>query len=126
MTNCRDDRDAAPRDRASHLRFVEGPQVLERASPATDDHHVNARFVGDPVQRSSDRAGGALSLDPRRADQHLHRWVPSRQHMQNVTDGRAIEGRHDSDPPRQDGQRALSGGIEQAFFFKRAFQLLEG
>ncbi len=112
------------RDRAlgggpHHDLLVEAPQILDRAAAAGDDQHVRPRDrpVGrqrvEAADRGRDLLGRALALHAHRPDKH-RAGKAVLQPVEDVADHRAGRRGHDADDPRQVGQRALAGGIEQA------------
>jgi hypothetical protein len=121
----RDDRDRAGGDGAHDLLFVEGPQILDRAAAARDDHQIG--LVRHPIEAAH---GGR---DLRRSPLPLHRHRPDddmagaaiRQAVKNVANDGAGRRSHHADPARQEGQPLLALGIEQAFGGKRPAALVE-
>ena len=113
--------------------------AMARASPSSLKHHRSsaeppprARITtstsgtaATDAQRRHDGQGRALPLDGRGGQQDRHREPPVG-HPDDVADDRPARRGHDPDPPRQEGQGALSLGREQPLGRQLALQLLEG
>src|SRR5262249_6030550 len=105
--------------------FVERPEVFERSAAAREDDDLYARHSRQLTQSLRDLGGGAVALHAGRADDDVHVRVASAQDLDDIAHGGAVERRDDADFPRQERQRTLALGSEQAFGFELVLQLLE-
>jgi hypothetical protein len=121
----RHDRCPARGDRARDDLLVEGPQVLERAAAAADDDHVGARVAVRARKPARDLLGRADALD---ADGHEDDLAPRET---AVDDGHEVAHRgprlrrDEADAPREEGQRDLPRGVEEARGLETPAHLLE-
>ena len=72
MAYGRDDGNRRRGYRAHHLFLIEGPEILDRPSPASDDQQIG-RFgeVGEAAHRRRDLRSGTLPLHCHRPQQHM-------------------------------------------------------
>ncbi len=70
--------------------------------------------------------GGALALHARRPNHDVRVRIASSQHVDDVADRGAVEGRHDADLARQRRQRPLARGVEQPLGLQALLELIEG
>ena len=61
-------------DRSRHGLLIEGPQIFDRSSAASDDDDINARHLTDRRQCSRDVRGGTGALDAGRAEHDVRVW----------------------------------------------------
>ena len=115
MPHGRDHRNRACRDGADHYFLVEGPEVLDRAAAARDDHQVGPlvrRQGRETLHRIGHLLGRALALDQHGPDQDVAGKAIG-QAVEDVADHRPGGRGDDADPARQEGQRALAIPVEQ-------------
>ena len=121
----RDDRHGAVGDRAHQALVAEREQVLEAAAPAGDHDHVDLGLAAEDAQRLDHGAGGARALDVGLRDEHVRRREARLDRGQHVALGGGVVAGHEADPARQEGQRPLALGGEQAFGGQLLLQPLE-
>ena len=117
-------------DGADHLLLVERPQILDRAAAARDDHQVGR---GDrPAGRSASKprtAAATCSAAPSpwtgTGQTHDMARAAVREPVEDVADHRAGRRGDDADHPRQERQRPLALGVEQALGGERPAALVE-
>ena len=115
----------APGNRPRRDFLVERPEIFNRAAPASDDDHVDARNLADGRHRAGDIERGAFALHAGRTNHDVRVRVAAPQHLDDVAHGRALERRHEADLPRQHGQPALAPLVEQSFGSQTLLQLVE-
>ena len=119
VTDRADHGNGAIRDSAHHDLLVEAPQVLDRTAAARYDHQIGAvwmmlRHGGETAHCAGNLLRRALSLDQHGPHDHPAREA-IREPMEDIANHRA-RGRGDhADGPREEGQRSLAVGSEQAF-----------
>ncbi len=126
VPNRRDDREFGCRDGAGEGFVVEACEVLDR--PATPGNENQVRLLGMLVKESDAGCDGARALGAlhqRGIDQQVKPSVAAADDfddvVQNGTGGRG----HDADATGEGGQRALAGGIEEAFSFELVAELFK-
>src|SRR6266404_3931122 len=113
-------------DGADNFFFVEGPEIFERAAAARDDQHVYDFAAIEELNGANDLRGGAVALDAHGIKGQVHIAEASAQDAHHVSDGRAAWRGDEADAAGEKRQRLLAVGIEEAFGFEAAFELLEG
>jgi hypothetical protein len=126
VSNRRDHRYGTGHDRARDHLLVEGPQVFQGAAPTPDDDHIHIADLADGPEPTRNIECCTLTLDARRTNHDMHVRVPPPQHVDDVTNGGAVERGHYTDLARQDRKRALSALIEQSFGPESLPELVEG
>ena len=105
--------------------FVEGPQIFERAAAARENQHIH-RFHGiEELHRLDDFLCGAFALDPHRKHREMDVGKAAPEDAHDVAHRGSSRRGDEADAAREERQRLLPGGSEQAFGFKPLFQLIE-
>jgi hypothetical protein len=125
MTHRRDRGHSAPRNGARDDFFVEGPEILDRAAAAPDDHNVNALHLADRGHRPCNVERRAFALYARRTNDDVGVRVAAPQHFDDVAHGSAVERRDNADLARQCRQRPLATLVEEPFARQPLLQLIE-
>ena len=121
----RDHRNGRRHDRARHTLLVEAPQVLQ-AAPATA--HNQGIQSAPPVEHLDARhhlLGRPGALHHSRREDEMDVGKASRNHVQNITDGRPRGRGHHADMTRQQRQGALAVGLKEALRLEALLELLE-
>ncbi len=101
-------------DGAGDGLVVEGPEVLDAATAAGDDQHVDAGSAGGG-DGGADLRRRRIALDQGRKDVHGHVGRAPRQGGEDVAQRGRLGRGDDADAARQARQGALAFGREQAF-----------
>src|SRR5207247_11161415 len=106
--------------------FVKVPQTYERAAAALYNQHIH-RFHGiEELHRLDDFLCGAFALDPHRKHREMDVGKAAPEDAHDVAHRGSSRRGDEADAAREERQRLLPGGSEQAFGFKPLFQLIEG
>ena len=121
-----DDGDRAGRDRPDEPLVAEREQILEAAAAAREDDHVHAGLLAERPQRVDDPAGGPRALHVRLGDEHVRRGEAPLDRGEDVALRGGVVAGDEPDPARQERQRALALGGEQALGGELRLEALEG
>ena len=125
MADGRDHRCLARAHGAHEGLVVEAPEVLHRASAATDDDQVDAGDGVGLLQALDDRARAGVALDTRGDEPGRAAPAAGPEHFDEIVPDRADLGGHERDDLGEFGQRAFELILEQPFGFQLGLQLLE-
>ena len=124
VSDRRDDGSPALEDRLGDALLIEGPEVLQGPSAAADDDHVHPLLVEGP-DPAHDAVGGRVSLHDGRVEDDLQKGIPPLRDLDDVPDGGACGGCHDSQRPDILRKGLLVAGIEHALLLQLLFEQLE-
>jgi hypothetical protein len=131
MTDGGDHGEPAGGNGTSNALAVEGGKVFEGAASAGEDNEVDWRGtveggVIELVDRGFDFGGGLVALDRDWDKENAQAGVTAGDDVEEVANDGAGGGSDDADGARKCRERALTGGVEEAFGLKAFFELLEG
>ena len=120
-----DDRHRARSHRAHEPLVAERQQILEAAATAREHDHVDLRLLAERVERVDDPERGPRPLDVRLGDEHVRRGEPALDGRDDVALRGGVVAGDEPDPPREERQRPLPLGGEQALGGERRLEPLE-
>ena len=122
-----DDGDVRGGDGAGEGFVVEGPEVFGGAAAAGEDDEVDVVGVGriEVTQAGEEFRRGTGSLHCCRVDEDVDAAVAAAGDGDDVADDGALRRGDDADGGGVGGERALAGGVEEAFCLELGFELFE-
>ena len=103
----------------------EREQVLDRATAAGDDDHVDGGVGLQLVERGNHLGNGLRALDGGIDDLHLHARPPVLRHGEHIAFGGRSTSGDQTHPRRQEGQWTLQPRVEEPFGGERPLELLD-
>jgi hypothetical protein len=99
---------------------VEAGEVFDGAAAAGDEDEVDFSGWVEPADAGGDGAGARWALHGGGVDEEVEAGVAAADDGDDVADDGAGGRGDDADAVREGGQRALAGGVEEAFGERRA------
>lgn len=121
------DRDLGRGNSARHPFFVKGPEILNRATPAPDDEHIEGgtkRIQGG--NGLGDFFCGPLALHTHRIQVKMNVGKTPVHHMDDIADGRAGRRRDNPEAPRHHGNGPFARFVKEPLTEQTIFELFEG
>ena len=110
-----DDGDRRSEDRARDRLLVEGPEVLDAAAAPARDHQLDLATQPGAPDALRDVQRGAVALDADGHEDQVRAREAVEDDLQEVVDRGAVRRRHERDAAREERQRPLARGVEDAF-----------
>jgi len=124
MSDCRDDRRHAVKDRLCHLLLVKSPQILEGSASSPDDDHIDPPGIERP-DPAHDTVGSRFALHDRGIQDDLDKGIAPLRDLNDVPHRRPRGCGHDTQRPDVPGDRLLVGRIEHSLLQELFFEHLK-
>ena len=125
VSDRRDDGDPRSRDRANHDLVVEAPEVLGGAAATPHDDHLDDAMAVQLVDGRRDVLRRPVALHAAGSDDDAAVRVAPLEGLQDVAEGCPVKRRRDADRTRQERERTLAIGREEALGSEPRLQVLE-